>query len=333
VYQRNNPLRNLGSKWQFLKTQYGFRRAPVLTAIRLISWMARCALQKAVLVNLRSWDVKMLLPGNWRGLGKFLFVFRENYEPELDCLKNFLAPGKTFVDVGANFGIYALLASKLVGETGRVIAFEPTAESFAVLRRNIVLNGFSNALTLPVALSEKAGTAWLYYGTDPVRNSLGKDPCWEGGGEEVVTESLDNVLRQAAVDRVDVIKIDAEGAEELVLRGATNVLTSMRPVIIYEVNPEASAHLGLSEHGATKLLGRLGYEFFVHRQPGLPCTKRLSPSYLNVVAIPRSLVAGSPCGPQTELKQMMLGRKNVERYRTPLSRTTEILKFRKARKI
>lgn len=309
MYQRRNPLRNLGSRWQFLKTEYGFRRAPVLTVIRLVSWMVRCVLQKSVLVNLRRWDVKMLLPGNWRGLGKFVFVFRENYEPELDYLAKFLAPGKTFVDVGANFGIYTLLASKLVGETGRVIAFEPTAESFAVLRRNIALNRFSNALTFKMALSEKPGTAWLYYGTDPVRNSLGKDPCWEGGGEEIVTESLDNVLQQALVDRVDVIKIDAEGAEELVLRGANNLLTAMRPVIIYEMNPEASAHLGLPEHGATRLLEHLGYEFFVQGQPGTSCSDESSPGYFNVVAIPRPLGASSPHGFQAESKETITSRK------------------------
>jgi len=82
--------------------------------------------------------------------------------------------GKTFVDAGANFGIYTMVASKLVGQSGRVIAFEPTAESFEVLRRNIALNGLTNVLAVQGALSDKAGTAWLHYGTDPVRNSLGK---------------------------------------------------------------------------------------------------------------------------------------------------------------
>src|SRR6266403_313613 len=100
---------NLGRKWEFLKTQHGFRRSPMRTAIRLISWTARCFIQKAVTVKLRRWDVRML------------------------------SPGKTFVDAGANFGIYTMVASKLVGEAGRVIAFEPTAESFEVLRRNIAL--------------------------------------------------------------------------------------------------------------------------------------------------------------------------------------------------
>jgi FkbM family methyltransferase len=294
VRRRKNPLANLPGKWQFLKTQHGFRRAPVLTIIRLISWMARCLVQKTITVTLDAWNANMLLPGDWRGLGKFLFVFRERYEPELAELERFLSPGKTFIDVGANFGIYTLVASKLVGDGGRVIAFEPTAQSFAVLRQNIELNRLTNVCALQAALSENAGTAWLYYGTDPVRNSLGKDPRCEAGGEQVAVESLDHVLQQSSVECVDVIKIDAEGAEELVLRGAQKLLTSMRPVIIYEFNSEASSHIGLSEYGATTLLEQLGYEFFVHGRPGTTCPEGPSAGYFNVVAIPKPLYADSP---------------------------------------
>src|SRR2546429_9550319 len=101
----------------------------------------------------------------------------------------------------------------------------PPRSTLFPYRRSSDLN-LRNALAFPLAASDKAGTAWLYYGTDPVRNSLGKDPCCESGGEQVATESLDNILNQAGGGRVDVIKMDAEGAEELVLRGATNLLTS-----------------------------------------------------------------------------------------------------------
>ena len=290
--QKKPPLVNLGSKWEFLKTQHAFRRAPMRTAIRLISWTARCFIQKAVTVNLRKWGVQMLLPGDWRGLGKFLFVFGENYEPELAILERFLSPGKTFIDAGANFGIYTMVASKLVGQAGQVIAFEPTAESFSVLRQNIALNGLTNVRAVQGALSDKEGTAWLHYGTDPVRNSLGKDPSADAGGEYVATDSLDNVLQRAGVKRVDVIKMDVEGAEELVLRGANKVLTSMRPVIIYEVNAEASGHLGLSKDGATRLLERLDYEFFVDGHKGTSSPAGPSPGYFNVLAIPRERSGG-----------------------------------------
>lgn len=106
---------------------------------------------------------------------------------------------------------------------------------------------------------------------------------------------------------MDVIKMDAEGAEELVLRGATNLLTSMHPIVIYEKNPEASAHLGLAADGATKLLAGLGYKFFVHKQPGTACLDRLSPGYFNIVAIPRT--ASRSHGPQRELAALVMSAK------------------------
>jgi FkbM family methyltransferase len=233
----------------------------------------------------------MRLPTDQGALGKFLFVFRENYEPELAVLERFLSPGKIFIDVGANYGIYTLVASKLTGDSGRAIAFEPTMLSYSELLKNISLNNFKNVLAFRAAVSEKAGTGWLYYGTDPVSNSLGRDPRLEGGGEQVILETLDDVLRKTSIDHVDVIKIDAEGAEELVLRGASNLLASMRPVIIYEVNPMASLLLGLSGEGPTRMLGRLGYEFFVHGQHGTSCPDQPTPGYYNVVAIPKSLAA------------------------------------------
>ena len=284
------PMRNIfkefETKWGFLKTQHGFRRAPMLTTIRLVSWLIRCLLHRAAVLKLRRWDVRMFLPANWRGFGKFIFVFRENYEPELTHLEKILSPGKVFIDAGANFGIYTLVASKLVGETGRVVAFEPTTQSFSTLTQNVALNGLTNVLTLSVALSEKPGRAWLYHGPDPVRNSLGKAPSWGGEAEEVVTDSLDNMFQQGLIERVDVIKIDVEGAEELVLRGATNILKFMHPVIIFEINPETSACLGLSAHGASELLKSLGYEFLILDEHARGYASESRPPYFNVVAVP-----------------------------------------------
>jgi FkbM family methyltransferase len=281
-----NMLRELETRWGFLKTQHGFRRAPALTTMRLVSWLIRCIVRKAAVLKLGRWDVRMFLPANWRGFGKFIFVFREHYEPELTFLEKILSPGNVFVDAGANFGIYTLVASKLVGKTGRVVAFEPTAQSFAILRQNIALNGLTNIVTFSMALSEKAGKAWLYHGPDPVRNSLGKAPSWAEEAEEVAVESLDNVLGQASIERVDVIKIDVEGAEELVLRGANNTLRTMRPIVIFEINPEASACLDLHAYGASKLLKSLGYEFLIIDEQARGNNAKLRPPYFNVVAVP-----------------------------------------------
>jgi FkbM family methyltransferase len=227
----------------------------------------------------------MFLPADWRGAGKLIFAFRECYEPELKCLERVLSPGKTFIDAGANYGIYTLVASKLVGETGRVIAFEPSVQSYPVLRKNIALNGLTNVVPVPVALSQKTGRTTLHRGPNPSLNSLAKDPSWEEDSEEVVTESLDNLLNRGVFNHVDVIKMDVQGAEELVLRGASTVVSSMRPVIIFEIGADGTDLLGLSPKGAWDLLNRLGYEFFVAGQGGSLGQVKLPPTARNVVAI------------------------------------------------
>jgi FkbM family methyltransferase len=281
-------LKELEWKWGVLYRQPGFRRAPALTAGRLISWRIRCLLRRTAVVNLSRWAIRLFLPVGWKGISKFMFVFREHYEPELAYLERILSRGKTFIDVGAAFGIYTLVASKLVGRTGRVIALEPTALSFEVLRQNIALNNLTNVLAFPVAMSLNRGRACLYLGPEPGSNSLGKDCSLKQATEEICTESLDNMVLQTSVGRVDAIKIDVEGAEELVLRGAEKTLTSMRPVVIFEVYPEAAVRLGLAPNGAWKLLERLGYELFVVGHGGMLCSVKVPPRRgSNVVAIHR----------------------------------------------
>ena len=253
--------KGLERKWGFLRTQDGMRKAPIHALIRLISWRARCSLGKETIVRIPRWNLEVFLPANWRGQAKRVFAFRENYEPELIYLEKLLSSGSVFIDVGANIGIYTLVASKLVGEAGRVIAFEPSAQSFPLLLQNIELNSLKNVRAFRLALADRIRKAWLYHPGVPECNSLAKDSSSEDEAEEVTVETLDDMVKRASISRVDVIKIDVEGAEELVLRGAANVLSSMRPAVIFEVNPSYAALFGLSAQGSSKLLEGLGYEF------------------------------------------------------------------------
>src|SRR5467141_3719936 len=273
--------------WHFLRTQEAFRRAPALTLFRSASWYWRCVLRMATVLELPRWKVRMFFPAQRKGFGKFIYAFREYYEPELAYLEKVLSQGKVFVDVGANFGVYTLVASRLVGATGKFIALEPTAQSFAVLRENIALNHFANVRAFQVALTQSSGKAWLYHGWDPVGNSLGKDPLSSDEGEEVQTESLDNLLEENGIGRVDVIKVDVEGAEELVLRGAAKTLTTSSPLVIFEFNPGCAANLKLSPYGARDFLESLGYEFVVLGDCAKSKEPALQPTYFNIIAIPK----------------------------------------------
>jgi FkbM family methyltransferase len=279
-----NLAKELARKWSWLGAQGDFQISPLRTIFRFISWRGRCALRKRTTVEIRKWSLRILLPPRWKGVEKLIFVFRENYEAELAFLERALSPGNTFVDVGANLGIYALVASRIVGPSGRVIAFEPSQQSFFLLKENVALNSFTNVQIYRVAVSDRTGKAFLYHGADPGENSLGKDPRLGSEGEEVETQSLDNALGQASVERVDLIKMDVEGAEELVVRGANKIVASHKPAIIFEVNQEASARLGLSPRGAWDQLKSLGYKFFSVKSNGVHKANSL-PLLGNVVAI------------------------------------------------
>ncbi len=278
-------VRRFKGKWDFLSMHPAFRLEPAQTTLRLASWRTRCLLRTAATVHLRRSGARMLLPPNWRGVAKLIYAFRDNYEPELLYLEKVLSSGKVFVDAGANYGIFTLLASKVVGPTGRVISFEPSVRAFPVLQHNIALNGFKNIIALPIALTEESGKQLLYHDLAIGCDTLGRYPPSQIGAEEVVTEPLDDVLRRASIDHVDVIKMDVQGAEELVLRGAGNTLSSAHPVIIFEVWPEGAELLGLSPYGAWELLESAGYEFFATDPRGMLSPIKSPPVIGNVVAI------------------------------------------------
>jgi FkbM family methyltransferase len=260
VTERFSPgLRQWRNKLSYLVGHSGFR---LISLLRLAVWRMNCSLGRPALVPLYGRELKMFLPPEWRGSAKIVFTFREDYEPELTYLGRLLTPGGVFVDAGACFGIYTLAAARLVGVQGRVLAFEPAMRSFQVLRRNVALNNLSNVSVFREALSASQGRAQLHHHPDSSRNSLGKQDCPIEEVEEVPTRSLDEALQDAGIENVQLIKIDTEGAEELVLRGAQKLLGSAHPIVVFEINPDAAIRLGMSESGAWNFLESLGYDFY-----------------------------------------------------------------------
>jgi FkbM family methyltransferase len=164
------------------------------------------------------------------------------YEPDVSAtVRGILTRGATLVDIGANIGWFSLLGASVVGPSGRVLAIEPNPRNATLLRESAKDNGFDNIDVLAVALAERAGAAALE--TD---GSNGRVIPIDGPPSETVEASfvvatypLDALLEQIGTRRVDVIKIDVEGAEPLVLRGATRTIAKWRPWLISEFYPLA----------------------------------------------------------------------------------------------
>lgn len=182
------------------------------------------------------------------------------YEPyETELFRRALTPGMTVVDIGANIGYHTLTAAGRVGSEGRVIAFEPEPENYALLSRTIAENGSTQVTLSSSAIADKTGTFTLHlFDSNKGRHSL--VPLAEGSKElagtiEVPVETLDEALRSRAIQRVDVIKMDIEGAEALALKGMRETLSQPRLILFMEYSPVAAERAGTS---AVQLLADLG---------------------------------------------------------------------------
>jgi FkbM family methyltransferase len=180
------------------------------------------------------------------------------------AMREDLHPGATFVDVGAHIGICALRAKAIVGPNGRVVAVEPHPDMQRALRENIKASG-ADVIVAPFACADNEMTLALYTGSqsNSGSSSLSKaNACtWGAMGavHQVLAKTLDSILQQAGIDRVDVLKIDVEGAELAVLQGARGTLARNRPVLMLELDEILLREMGASIEAVHKLLEPYGY--------------------------------------------------------------------------
>jgi FkbM family methyltransferase len=254
--------RNL-ARWRYLTHHPAFKGAPARVLWRLALWRFRCLLGRDAEVPLASLGIRMSLPPDWRGSAKLIYAFQGEYDPELTLMSELCINGGTVVDVGANLGIYALSAARALGKHGKVLAVEPSAQTCERLRRNVALNGFSNVEVHQVGLADGGdATMRLYHSDDPTRHSFSTSAGPVIGWEEVRSTTLDSLVAASRIGQITLIKIDVEGAEDLVLRGAHDALRRWRPHVIFEVNPEAAKGLGKDGNEAWTMLEELGYGFY-----------------------------------------------------------------------
>jgi FkbM family methyltransferase len=177
-----------------------------------------------------------------------------------------LPRGGTFVDVGANWGYFTLVAAHAVGPNGRVLALEPDPRMAAELRGNVARNGIAHVTVLEAAASEGAGEAVLAGYAEADRNrgvsSLVAVPAGDAPSFAVRTARLDALMDEHGIARADLVKIDVEGAEELVLRGMARGLAEGRyGRVLMELHPTQHpdpARLGTTIHETMSAAGYTG---------------------------------------------------------------------------
>jgi FkbM family methyltransferase len=193
------------------------------------------------------------------------------FEPEtVRCYQGIVKPGDVVLDIGANIGAHALLLAKAVGAQGKVIAFEPTDYAFSKLVRNSSLNPdlAGRIQTLQFMLvdteTQNAPTPSLY-SSWPLKEEKDLHELHQG---RLMTTSgasartLDSALAEIGPERVDCVKLDIDGFECGMLRGAREVLTRWHPVIIMELAPYALEEQGASLGELIGLLQEYGYALY-----------------------------------------------------------------------
>jgi FkbM family methyltransferase len=175
--------------------------------------------------------------------------------------------GGTFVDVGAHVGWFSLKAAKAVGPKGRVIAVEPNHETLRRLRDNVRASNASAVITIaPVACADSETTLTFYAAphANTGESSLSSANASYTGAVtasyQVRARRLADVVREAGVARVDVLKIDVEGAEFLALKGASEILARFRPVVVVELIDEQLKSMGSSAEEVKAFMRSHGYE-------------------------------------------------------------------------
>ncbi len=180
--------------------------------------------------------VDFIAPSLQEPVGFYLLVDGV-YESELlDFILGRLQKGAVFIDVGANIGSFAIPIAKSLGAEGRVIAIEPSPRVFPYLKRNVTLNGLSNISLVQRAAFDADGQEVSFYEA-PIENfgmgSLGAQ--FHDKPIPVITRTLDSILREQGVGRVDLIKVDVEGFEAAVFRGAERLLNGPdAPLVVFE---------------------------------------------------------------------------------------------------
>jgi FkbM family methyltransferase len=203
----------------------------------------------------KKWIVGSGEHGYW--LGSY------EYQKRLAFEKN-ITQNTVVYDIGANVGYFSLLAAVLTGPQGQVVAFEPLPRNVAFLNKHIAINCLDNIKLIEAAVSDREGKAAFTLGASTAMGHIG-----ETGEIEVALVSLDALLDKGVIKPPDTIKIDVEGAEFEVLKGARNILSQYRPILFLDT------HHREVHQKVIQLLSDMGYQFTILDGKTLAETKEI----------------------------------------------------------
>jgi FkbM family methyltransferase len=210
------------------------------------------------------------------------------FEKEMEFWRNYIKPGMTVIDVGANVGVYTFSAALKVGNTGRVLAVEPFSGCVRCLQETCRINELSWVKVCIGAASDKNSSVKLLLHAANELNEVVSDDAVDipaGKFEEVPCFTLDSLMESENIQQVDFLKMDAEGHEMAVLAGSKQLINQFKPVILYEnIAGSQGSNIEVAEY-----LENIGYQLFYYQpfiQKLIPVNSPENFQQLNFIAVP-----------------------------------------------
>jgi len=230
----------------------------------------------------RAGRIRMLLDPTDPMVTKRL-VEERTWEPnETNWFLKRVHGGDVVVDIGANVGYYTLIASRLVGDEGRVYAFEPDPVAFSFLEKNVALNGSTNVVLEQKAASNEPGSLRLYLSEENKGDHRIFETEEKRKSVEIEAVALDDYF-EGRESRIDFVKIDTQGAEAVIVDGMDRIIAGNQSIeVIIEFWPKALSQFGRDSDALLTKLDRAGFHFFSLGVWGKPSPLRLvQPSELS----------------------------------------------------
>lgn len=239
--------------------------------IRKLYWLLPVH-RKEKLFTIKVWDNIAVKYHHHGDIAQLIYVqqplvrFKKSFEYSTMALfASLIKPGHVVIDVGANTGLTAIMFSKLAGIEGKIFSYEPDPETFVALNKNIQANEAGNVSTFNYALSDTESNITMQHydpgnaapGFSDSFNYIQKTEQTAGGLKAYPMDGLDHLN---GLKKIDLLKVDVEGAELLVLKGAEQLIRKHKPVIIIELWTEWTARFNYKPYELIVLLSSWGYE-------------------------------------------------------------------------
>mgnify|MGYP001174417940 CR=1 FL=1 len=182
---------------------------------------------------------KMEVNLNDEGLSAELLVHGSHEPDTTEFVSKYLKENMVCVDVGANIGYYSTLYSKIVGRNGKVLAIEPSPVNFEYLKNNLELQNFDNYLVFNCASGETEGTVRFLMDKRANKCMIVQNENEVSNNADIISvpvRSIDDIINESKVDRLDFVKFDVEGYEWFAIQGALKTIHTFRPSIQIEIH-------------------------------------------------------------------------------------------------